>query len=93
MDFSRKVWKNVEKSENNLKASYIAEKRPKLMNNKKNNIFYIFSGNYGKMSKKVKNDEKGSYISEKGHNWWKIRKIILFGFFQEGIKNVEKSEK
>ena len=38
------------------------------MKNKKNNIFWIFSGEYGKMSKKVKNDEKVSYIAEKGPN-------------------------
>ena len=36
------------------------------MKNKKNNTFWIFSGRYGKMSKKVKNDEEGSYIAEKG---------------------------
>ena len=35
------------------------------MKNKKNNIFWIFSGKYGKMMKKVKNDEKGLYIAEK----------------------------
>ena len=38
------------------------------MKNKKNNIFCIFSGKYGKMTKKVKNDEKGSDIDEKGQN-------------------------
>ena len=36
------------------------------MKKKRNDIFSIFSGKYGKMSKKVKNDEKGSYIAEKG---------------------------
>ena len=38
------------------------------MKNEKNNIFWISSGKYGKMSKKVKNDGKGSYIAEKGLN-------------------------
>ena len=38
------------------------------MKNEKNNIFWTFSGKYGKMSKKVKNDEKGSDIDEKGQN-------------------------
>ena len=38
------------------------------MRNEKNNIFSIFSGKYGKMSKKVKNDENWSDIDEKGHN-------------------------
>ena len=36
------------------------------MKNEKKNIFWISSGKYGKMWKKVKNDEKGSYIAEKG---------------------------
>ena len=38
------------------------------MKNEKNNIFWLFSGKYGNMSKNVKNDEKGSYIAEKGQN-------------------------
>ena len=38
------------------------------MKKEKNNIFWIFSGKYGKMSKKVKNDKKGSDIAEKGPN-------------------------
>ena len=38
------------------------------MKNKKNDIFLIFSGKYGKMSKKVKNDEERSDIAEKGPN-------------------------
>ena len=38
------------------------------MKNKEKNIFWIFSGKYGKMSKNVKNDEKGSYIAEEGQN-------------------------
>ena len=38
------------------------------MKNKKNNIFWIFSGKCGKMSEEVKNDEKGSRIAEKGQN-------------------------
>ena len=32
------------------------------MKNEKNNIFWLFSGKYGKMSKKVKNDEKGHIL-------------------------------
>ena len=36
------------------------------MKNEQKNIFWIFSGEYGKMSKKVKNDEKRSDIVEKG---------------------------
>ena len=60
------------------------------MKNEKNNIFSIFSGKDGKMSKKVKNDEKGSYIAEGGQNWWKIRKMIFFGFLRE---NKEKCRK
>ena len=36
------------------------------MKKKKNDICWIFSGRYGKMSKKVKNDENGSDIDEKG---------------------------
>ena len=63
------------------------------MKNKKNNIFWIFSGKYGKMSKKVKNDEKGSYIAEKGQNWWKIRKIMFFGFFQEDMEKCRRKWK
>ena len=35
------------------------------MNNKKNNIFWLFQERYGKMSKKVKNNEKGSCIAKK----------------------------
>ena len=59
---SKKV-KNVEKSQILMKKVKIDEKW-------KNNIFCIFSGKYGKMSKKVINDEKGSDIAEKGPNRW-----------------------
>ena len=38
------------------------------MPNDKNDIFWIFSEKYGKMSTKVKNDENGSDIDEKGQN-------------------------
>ena len=38
------------------------------MTNEKNNIFWISSGKYGKMSGKVKNDEKRSFIGESGPN-------------------------
>ena len=52
-----------------------------------------FSGKYGKMSKKVKNDEKGSDIAAKGPNWWKMKKIICFGFLHENMEKCQKSEK
>ena len=35
------------------------------MKNEQNNIFWIFSGEYGKMSRKVKNDEEGADMAEK----------------------------
>ena len=35
---------------------------------KKNNIFWIFSEKYGKMSKKVENDENELAIDEKAPN-------------------------
>ena len=38
------------------------------MKNEKNDIFWIFSEKYRKMSKKVKKDENGSHIDEKGQN-------------------------
>ena len=38
------------------------------MKNEKNDIFWIFSEKYRKMSKKVENDENGSDIDEKGQN-------------------------
>ena len=53
------------------------------MKNEKNNIFWIFSEKYGKMSKKVKNDENGSDIVWKSQNWWKMNKIIFCGFLSE----------
>ena len=56
------------KVKNHEKESYIAEKGQRWWKNKKNNLFWILSGKYGKMSKKVKNDEKGSYIAERGLN-------------------------
>ena len=61
-----------------------------MMKKEKNNIFWIFSWKYGKRYKKVKNDETGSDIAEKGPNWWKMRKIIFFGFIHE---NMEKQRK
>ena len=36
------------------------------MKNEKNNIFWIFSESYGRISKKVKNDENGHDIDENG---------------------------
>ena len=38
----------------------------------------------------MRNDENGSDIDENGQNWWKMKKIIIFGFFQ---KNMEKCRK
>ena len=38
------------------------------MKKEKNNIFWIFSEECGKMWKKVKNDENQSDSDEKGHN-------------------------
>ena len=46
--------------------------------------------NMEKYRKKWKNDEKGSDIAEKGPNWWKMRKIIFFGFIHQ---NMEKQRK
>ena len=51
-----------------MKNGQVLLKKAKIDENKKNNIFWIFSGKYGKMSKKVKNDVKGSYIAAKGQN-------------------------
>ena len=45
------------------------------------------------MSKKVKNDEKGSDIAEKGPNWWKMKKIMFVGFFQENMEKCLKKWK
>ena len=56
-------------------------------------FFWIFSAKYVKISKQVKNDEKGSYIAEKGQNWWKIRKLIFFGFFEENMEKCRKKRK
>ena len=93
LDFFRKIWKNVKKSEKWWKMVTNCWKRTKSMKNKKNYIFWIFSGKYGKMSKKVRNDEKGSCIAEKGQNWWKMRKKIFFGFFQENMEKCRKKRK
>ena len=49
-----------------MKKGHILLKKAKLMKNENNNNFWICSGKYGKMSKKVKKDGKGSYIAEKG---------------------------
>ena len=51
-----------------MKKGHRLQKKAKLMKNEKNNIFWISSGKYGKMSKKGGNDEKRSYIAEKGLN-------------------------
>ena len=53
---------NIEKCrkmKNDGKGSDIHKKWSHVMKNENNNIFCIFSGKYGKMSKKVRNDEKG----------------------------------
>ena len=80
-----------------MKKGQILLKKAELDEQWEMNIFWIFSGKYGKMSQKVKNDEKGSDIAEKGLNWWKMKKIIFVGFFQfqygtmsKKVKNDEK---
>ena len=45
------------------------------------------------MSKKVKNDENESDIDENGQNKWKMKKIIIFGFFQKNMKKCRKKWK
>ena len=42
------------------------------------------------MSKKVKNGENGSDIDKNGQNEWKMKKIIIFGFFQKNMKKCRK---
>ena len=42
------------------------------------------------MSQKVKNDENGSDIDENGQNEWKMKKIIIFGFFSEKYETMSK---
>ena len=76
-----------------VKKGHILLKKAQIDEKRNNNIFWIFSWKYGKIWKKVKSDEKGSDFAEKGPNWWKMKKIIFFGFLQENMKNVEKSEK
>ena len=51
-----------------MKKDHILLKKANLMKNEKNNIFWIFSGKYGKMSKKVRNDEKRFDSDKKGQN-------------------------
>ena len=63
------------------------------MKNKEKDFFLLFSEENGKMSQKVNNDEKGSYIAENGQNWWRIRKIIFFDFFQENMEKCRKKWK
>ena len=76
-----------------MKKGQILLKKAQIDEKRKNNIFCIFSWKYEKIYKRVKNDEKGSDVAEKGPNWWKMRKIIFFGFIHENMKNKEKSEK
>ena len=61
------------------------------MKNEKNNIFWIFFRKIWKNVEKIENDEKGSCIAEKGQNWWKIRKIIFFGFFSGKYRKMSKN--
>ena len=62
------------------------------MNEKwKNNHFWILFEKYGKMYKNVRNDKNGSDIDENGQNNWKMKKIIIFGFFS--VKYEKISEK
>ena len=82
----RKMWKM-------MKMGQILMKKVKIDEKWKNDIFWIFSEKYRKMSKKVKNDKNGSDIGEKGQHWWKIKKIIFLDFFRKIWKHVEKSEK
>ena len=66
--FFQENMKNVEKKSTIIKQGQGLLKKAKIDEKKNNNIFWIFSGKYGKMQKKVKNDEKWSQISEKGQN-------------------------
>ena len=63
------------------------------MKKEKNNIFWTFSGKYGKMSKKVKNDEKGNILLKKAKLMKNENNNIFWNFFSKIWKNVEKSEK
>ena len=54
----------------------------------KNEIFL-----FGFVQENMKNDEKGSDIAEKGPNWWKMKKIIFVGFFQENMEQCRKKRK
>ena len=60
-----KCWKKSKM----MKKGHILLKKAKTDVKKEKKYFCIFSGKYGKMSKRVKNDEKGSYIAENGQNW------------------------
>ena len=91
--FLEKGYENVEKSENGWKWVRYWWKRSKLMKNEKNNIFCIFSEKYWKNSKKVKNDKNGSDIEKNGQNWWKMKTIIFFGFFQKNMETCRKKWK
>ena len=71
--------KKLKNDENGSNIDWL--KRWKSMRNERNNIFSIFSEKFGKMLKKVKNDENRSDIDEKAQNWWKMKKMIFYGFF------------
>ena len=78
------------KVKNDEKMSDIAQKRPKVVKNEKNNIFCIFSGKYGKMSKKVKMMKKSHILMKQTKIDEKMKKIIFFGFFQQNMKKCRK---
>ena len=42
------------------------------------------------MSEKVKNDENGADIDGKNNSWWKMKKMIFFGFWEECGKMLKK---
>ena len=63
------------------------------MKNEKSNIFWTFSGKYGKMSKKVKKDQKGSYFLKKAQIDEKWEKQYFLDFFKENMEKCQKSEK
>ena len=58
-----------------MKKGHILLKKAKIDENKKKNTFWIFSGRYGKMSKKVKNDVRDHILMKKekiDEQWKKI---------------------
>ena len=87
---------NIEKcrqKRNMIKMGKILMKKVKIDEKWKNNIFGFLSEKYGKMSQKETNDENGSDIDDKGQNWWKMKKIIFFRFFQKNMEKCRKKDK